>query len=75
MTIAASLFKAKCLTIMDEVRTTRSPVTITKHGKPVAVLVPYEEASVLPVFGRMRGLARMEDDLIAPTGEVWEAGQ
>ena len=75
MTIAASTFKAKCLTIMEEVRATRTPVTITKHGKPVAVLVPYKEAEVLPVFGRMKGLARMADDLIAPSGEAWEAEQ
>lgn len=75
MTIAAGMFKAKCLTIMEEVRATRIPVTITKRGKPVAVLTPYEEAPTRPVFGRMKGHACMADDLTAPTGEVWEAGQ
>ncbi len=73
MTIAAGVFKANCLAIMERVRTTRSPVTITKRGKPIAVLTPYSAASPRPVFGRMKGLARLADDLTAPTGESWEA--
>lgn len=73
MTIAAGEFKAKCLTIMDEVRATRTPVTITKRGRPVAILAPYPEASPARVFGRMKGLTRMADDLVKPTGETWKA--
>ena len=39
-TMAAGEFKARCLQVMDEVRSTRTPVVITKRGKPVAKLVP-----------------------------------
>ena len=35
-TIAAGKFKAKCLKLLDEVAESRQPLTITKHGKPVA---------------------------------------
>ena len=35
-TMATGVFKAKCLAVMAEVRRKREPVTITKHGKPVA---------------------------------------
>ena len=38
--VIASEFKAKCLKIMDEVAATGEPVIITKHGVPVAQLVP-----------------------------------
>ena len=38
--VIASEFKAKCLKIMDEVAATGGPVIITKHGVPVAQLVP-----------------------------------
>ena len=38
--IIASEFKAKCLKIMDEVTATGEPAIITKHGVPVAQLVP-----------------------------------
>jgi prevent-host-death family protein len=75
MTIAVGEFKAKCLRIMDEVQTTRNPVTITKRGKPVAVLTPYPEETPAPLFGRMKGRVRVTDDLIEPTGLSWEAEQ
>jgi prevent-host-death family protein len=41
--IAAGAFKAQCLAIMDDVRTRKIKVIITKNGKPVAQLVPVEE--------------------------------
>ena len=41
--MAAGVFKAKCLAIMDQVLQTGLPVLITKHGKPVAKLVPAEQ--------------------------------
>ena len=36
----AGEFKAQCLAIMDKVQKTGEPVLITKHGKPIARLVP-----------------------------------
>jgi prevent-host-death family protein len=42
-TIAAGVFKAQCLAIMDDVRDRKITVVITKNGKPVAQLVPVEE--------------------------------
>ena len=38
--MAAGKFKDQCLKILDQVATTRTPVTITKRGNPVATLVP-----------------------------------
>ena len=40
--VAASEFKANCLRLMDEVARERRPIIITKRGKPVAKLVPFE---------------------------------
>jgi prevent-host-death family protein len=37
----AGKFKDQCLKVLDEVAATRTPVTITKRGKPVATVVPY----------------------------------
>lgn len=54
MDIPAGQFKAKCLQIMDQVARSRQPVTITKRGKPVAKIVPADEAAELePLFGYM----------------------
>ncbi len=40
--IPAGQFKSQCLAIMDQVQQRGEPVLITKHGKPVAKLVPAE---------------------------------
>jgi len=72
-TMAAGEFKAKCLAVMDEVRDKRTPVTITKNGKPVARMVPVEQEQD-PIFGFMRGKARIVGDIEAPlyTDEEYE---
>ena len=38
--MAAGSFKTNCLAVMDEVQAKHETVVITKHGKPVAKLVP-----------------------------------
>ena len=37
-TMSAAAFKARCLTLMDDVKETREPVVITMRGKPVACI-------------------------------------
>ena len=34
--IAISVFKAKCLGLLEEVRKTRKPIRVTRFGEPVA---------------------------------------
>jgi prevent-host-death family protein len=38
--IGISEFKAKCLALLEEVSKTKKPIRITRHGKPVAEVVP-----------------------------------
>jgi len=54
-TIGAAEFKARCLELMDKVRETGSDYVITKHGVPVARLVPVAAAAARPLFGSMSG--------------------
>jgi prevent-host-death family protein len=66
-TMAAGKFKAQCLAVMDEVQAKREPVIITKHGKPVAKVVPLElseEEDPLEVF-RFPGLL-IVGDIMSP---------
>ena len=70
--VPAGEFKATCLRLMEEVRRGGRPIVITKRGRPVAKLVPVDGAPP-PLFGRLKGRATARDDLIEPTGEVWEA--
>ncbi len=65
-TMAAGEFKAKCLAVMDEVQAKRKTVTITKHGKPVAKLVPVEEEKKDSIFGYMKGEVKILGDIESP---------
>ena len=51
MEIAAGLFKAQCLKLMDRVAERHETITVTKRGKAVARLVPVESAPERPLFG------------------------
>lgn len=70
-TIPAGEFKAKCLKLMDKVAKDRQPLTITKHGKPVAQLVPVPAER--NIIGAMRGSVLWEGDIISPIDVEWEA--
>lgn len=53
--IPAAAFKARCLELMDRVRETGAEYVVTKHGRPVARLVPYEASRRPSLFGAMKG--------------------
>ncbi|MBI3698199.1 MAG: type II toxin-antitoxin system prevent-host-death family antitoxin [Acidobacteria bacterium] len=70
--IAAGVFKAKCLSLLDEVQQKRKEIIITKRGKPVARLVPVETKPP-EVFGRMKGTIEILSDIVGPLDVKWEA--
>jgi prevent-host-death family protein len=70
--ISAAEFKAKCLNLMDRVENDRTEVVITKRGKPVAKLVPYD-VRPLSVFGYMAGTALIRGEVMSPIDENWAA--
>jgi len=72
MKMSAARFKAQCLKLMDEVGARREEVVITKRGKPVAKLVPYEKMPV-PIHGFLKDTLTIVGDVVAPTGEKWDA--
>lgn len=67
--IGAALFKAQCLALLD--RLTVEGLIITKHGKPVARVIPYPRASS-DLIGSLRGKIEVHGDLIS-TGTGWDA--
>lgn len=71
--MAAGAFKAKCLAIMDQVLQSGEPVLITKHGKPVAKLVPAENQAN-EIFGYMTGKVKIVGDIVGQGTplEDWE---
>ena len=65
MKIAASAFKAQCLALLDRVRDRGEPITITKHGRVVAALVPAGDVDERPWL-RVGRTARWKGDPFAP---------
>ena len=71
--IAAGDFKARCLTLMEDVRSTREPLLITKRGKPVAKLMPIEDTKD-DFIGRLEGVFRVVGDIESPI-DGWESSR
>jgi len=71
--IPAARFKARCLRVMEEVRSKRSPIIITKRGKPLAKLVPADEEPG-DIFGSLTGKIEILGDIVSPITphEDWE---
>jgi prevent-host-death family protein len=70
----AGEFKARCLSVMETVRKTKEPVLITKRGRPVAKLIPADEAPG-DFLGRLEGVVRIVGDITSPIEppEAWDA--
>ena len=64
-TMPAGAFKSKCLAVMDEVQAKCESIVITKHGKPVAKLVPID-SSPDDFYDSMKGKGTILGDVISP---------
>lgn len=63
----AGEFKTNCLSVMDEVAARRESVVITKHGHPVAKLVPMDEDGAHDdIFGFFSGKGSISGDVVSP---------
>jgi len=58
----ASVFKARCLSIMNDVQATGEPVIVTKRGTPVVKVVPVEPRKN-NLFGFMAGEFKITGDI------------
>jgi prevent-host-death family protein len=69
----AGKFKARCLSVMDDVSATGEPVIITKRGTPVAKIVPVASKKQ-DLFGFMAGEFKIVGDIESPVVplEEWE---
>ena len=61
----ASIFKARCLAVMNEIQATGEPVIVTKRGKPVVKVVPVKPEKD-DIFGFMAGDVKIVGDIESP---------
>ena len=73
--IAISEFKAKCLAVLERVRSTKKPIRITRFGKPVAEVVPPTAVEDRKAWiGSMKNSMRITGDIVSPATDEdeWE---
>lgn len=69
-TIPAAKFKEQCLAILD--RLGAEGIVVTKHGKPVARVLPMQSGSA-DLIGVLQHRIVIRGDLTG-TGMTWDAG-
>ncbi len=61
----ASAFKARCLSVMNDIQATGEPVIVTKRGTPVVKVVPVEPRKN-NLLGFMAGEFKITGDIESP---------
>jgi len=75
--ISVTELKAHCTQVIREVADT--PYTITKRGKPVAIITPIKDEgdkrpkTIDEFMGSLRGCSVEVGDIVAPIDEEWDA--
>ncbi len=67
--IGAAKFKEQCLALLDHLDA--DGLVITKHGKPVARVIPFEQREA-DLIGSLRHKIKVTGDIYS-TGLRWEA--
>ena len=68
-TIKISEFKERCLALLEKLDP--EGLVITKHGKPLAKVVPFERSSA-ELIGSLKDKLKVKGD-ITTTGVKWDA--
>jgi len=67
-TMGAAKFKEQCLSVLDHLDS--EGIVITKHGKPVAKVIPVEAESS-SLIGALKGKLRIRGNILS-TGLRWD---
>ena len=73
--VAISEFKAKCLALLERVNKTKQPIRITRHGKPVAEVIPPAVAmDRSALIDSLKGSIEFIGDIVSPANDEdeWE---
>src|ERR1700682_5702344 len=69
--IAISEFKAKCLSLLEQVSKTKTPLRVTRRGKALADVIPASpEAEEGSWIGSMSGSIDILGDIVSPVIEI-----
>jgi prevent-host-death family protein len=69
--IAISKFKAKCLSLLEEVSKTKTPLRVTRRGKPIADVIPASsEGDERSWIGSLSGSVDFVGDVVSPVIDI-----
>jgi prevent-host-death family protein len=72
--VTATELKAKCLALLDEVDDRGDTITVTKRGRPVAVLQPVKKRAWKSPKGAWIGKVQIVGDIVNfDATDLWEA--
>ena len=72
-TMGISQFKSHALKIIDQVSAKQEIIVITKRGKPMAQIIPYQNPISEHKPGKLADTLVFENDIISPLGEeMWD---
>jgi prevent-host-death family protein len=73
--VAISQFKAKCLSLLEQVCKTKKPIRVTRFGKPIADVMPPSSVQRRAAWiGSMKDSIEILGDIVSPADEEsdWE---
>lgn len=69
--IAISKFKAKCLSLLEEVSKTKTPLRVTRRGKPIADVIPASiEGDERSWIGSLSDSVEIVGDVVSPVIDI-----
>jgi prevent-host-death family protein len=69
--IAISEFKAKCLSLLEEISKTKTPLRVTRRGKALADVIPVSpETDERSWIGSMSSSIDIVGDIVSPVIEI-----
>jgi prevent-host-death family protein len=74
--VSATEFKAKCLAFLDEIEERGGAITITRRGRPVAVLGPAKKKAWKSPKNLFAGRARIVGDIVnVDMSDLWDVNR
>lgn len=75
-TMTVTEFKAHALEEIKNVAETKEPLTLTKHGRPVAEVIPFRNTKGPSIPGSLAGMLEYEEDIVSPLGsDMWKSAR
>ncbi|MBV8708162.1 MAG: type II toxin-antitoxin system Phd/YefM family antitoxin [Acidobacteriaceae bacterium] len=72
--VSATEFKAKCLSLLDEIEQNGAAITVTRRGRPIAVLGPTPKKAWKSPANSLAGKIIENEDLAnVDLSDLWDA--